>query len=757
MNHKLWQKLVRGRAARLMSVITALTILSHGCKTASTSAPPKAGEERAPAQAPLSIGRSTGPTGTVLEDTPLIVDEVAPPEQSGEDKFVFPERQVRETTKPKFDEYPDKLIKGIEDADATVHVTFQLDTPPTLTEIVELFATTLNFSYLIDSSVNAKGSVDLQVDDDMTAREAWQTFEHVLWLMGCYASRNPGFIHILPFSKMAKERRLLVEHEPMANVEVAFIPIMYVKSSEIIANVQPFMTDDATITDIQRTNSLLIVEAPANMEKIRELIRRLDTKGEAEWPHMCLHCHHMDAEELQAELEALLPILGLPVTAQPPSGGQIKLTSIPRLQVIIVSAALQDVLTEVADWCRFLDREDQAEKENIFFYNVQHSTATQLEEVLTFFFDTQSAKSAKTSKTKSTSAKATGPGSSTTSQRTPTKTNTTSRRRTTTSGEKPETIFDTPVYAFVDEVQNRLTIRTTHRAYALVKALLERHDVPQRQVMIEAIIADITLGESTEFGFAYAAKHGSASNYGTFGFNQTTSADVFSNTTTTGTTTTSTVGPPDGRLVGVGATALGLLKGDKMAYITAIAGETNTRVISAPQIMAASDEEAVINVGRRVSIRTSEYGDNSSYSRANYQYEDTGTILTVTPHITAGNEVRLDIQQEVSSVVPDTGSADQSPDISNKQLQTTLIIPDGDTVMMGGLIDTDSSDGHSGIPYLKDIPGIGHLFRTNSKSTSRHELIVLITVQVIDGDKGTDALAHRYQAALQEIRERLDR
>jgi len=111
----------------------------------------------------------------------------------------------------------------------------------------------------------------------------------------------------------------------------------------------------------------------------------------------------------------------------------------------------------------------------------------------------------------------------------------------------------------------------------------------------------------------------------------------------------------------------------------------------------------------------------------------------------------------VSSVVPDTGSADQSPDISNKQLQTTLIIPDGDTVMMGGLIDTDSSDGHSGIPYLKDIPGIGHLFRTNSKSTSRHELIVLITVQVIDGDKGTDALAHRYQAALQEIRERLDR
>lgn len=748
MNHTLWQKLACGRAGQLMGVLTALTILCSGCKTASTSAPEPTEEVATVAQLFPRIDRSSGPKATTLEEAPLIVDEVAPPEQGVADKIVFPEREVREVVKPKFDEYPDKLIKGIEDADTTVNVTFQLDTPPTLTEIVELFATTLNFSYLIDSTVNTKGSVDLQVDDEMTAREAWQMFEHVLWLMGCYASRNPGFIHILPFSKMSKERRLLVDHEPLANVEVAFIPIMYVKSAEIIPNVQPFMTDDATITDIQRTNSLLIVEAPANMEKIRELIRRLDTKGEAEWPHMCLHCHHMDAEELQAELEALLPVLGLPVTGQPPSGGQIKLTSIPRLQVIVVSAALKEVLTEVAEWCRFLDREDLAEKENIFFYNVRHSTAEQLEEVLTFFFDTQSAKSTKTSKTKSTSAKATGPGSRAANQRTASRSTSSSRRKNTKNdGGKPETIFDTPVYAFVDEVQNRLTIRTTHRAYALVKALLERHDVPQRQVMIEAVIADIKLNKNTEFGFAYAARHMNDNHDVRWGFNQM-SQDWLA-------TGSDPLGVIDARTVVSGA-MLGIVRGDKMAFLNAVAGESNVRVISAPQIMAASDEEAVINVGQRVSIRTSEYGDNSSYSRANYQYEDTGTILTVTPHITAGNEVRLDIQQEVSSVVEGTRADDRSPDISNKQLQTTLIIPDGDTVMMGGLIDTSSSDGHSGVPYLKDLPRIGWFFRTNRKVTTRNELLVLITVQVIDSEEGTDALAYRYQAALQEIRERLD-
>ena len=197
-----------------------------------------------------------------------------------------------------------------------------------------------------------------------------------------------------------------------------------------------------------------------------------------------------------------------------------------------------------------------------------------------------------------------------------------------------------------------------------------------------------------------------------------------------------------------------------MEFLKAVADESNVKVISAPQIMAASDEEAKINIGTKVSIRTSEYGygdTTTTTARGYYQYQETGTILSVTPHITAGNEVRLTISQEVSEVDPDTRDSESGagPDIQNSNLDTTLIIPDGGTVMMGGLIKTKNTDAESGLPYLKDVPFLGALFRTNSTDVLRTELLVLITVRVIDRDSDVDLLAQRYQNALKEIREKL--
>jgi general secretion pathway protein D len=203
---------------------------------------------------------------------------------------------------------------------------------------------------------------------------------------------------------------------------------------------------------------------------------------------------------------------------------------------------------------------------------------------------------------------------------------------------------------------------------------------------------------------------------------------------------------------GTGGAALGYLQGDVMAFVNAVAGEGKSQVLASPQIMATNGVEAKINIGRKVSIKTTEY---SSDYKSNYEYQDTGIILTVTPYITAGNDVRLEIEQEVSSVIEGTGG-EGSPDISNKRLITTLIIPDGGTAFMGGLIDTTNSQGHTGVPLLKDLPGVGRLFRTNQTSTSRNELLVLISVNVLDTKSDTTQLLRRYQAALREIREQLD-
>jgi general secretion pathway protein D len=192
---------------------------------------------------------------------------------------------------------------------------------------------------------------------------------------------------------------------------------------------------------------------------------------------------------------------------------------------------------------------------------------------------------------------------------------------------------------------------------------------------------------------------------------------------------------------------------DPIAFLNLVAGEGNTRVLSEPQVIALSDEQAIINVGQRVPIPTEQtnYSGDADNFRTNYEYQDTGVIMTVTPHVTAGNDVRLEVKQEVSDAA-ESEDPTIPPRITNKVVESVLTVPDGSTVMMGGLIRTKSTDSNSGIPYLKDVPYVGRVFRSNSSSDERSELLILITVNVIENEDTVQHLITRYAAALEEIR-----
>ncbi len=305
-------------------------------------------------------------------------------------------------------------------------------------------------------------------------------------------------------------------------------------------------------------------------------------------------------------------------------------------------------------------------------------------------------------------------------------------------------VFDTPLVIYADGIQNRLTIRTTRRAYTMVEALLRRLDVSPRQVLIQGIIADVQLNENLEYGFAYAAMDKYRDYIVEHAF--IGAANAFD--------------APRSLASGF---ALRLKKSeDKIAFLQAVAGDSNVRVLSAPQIMATSDQEAKINVGDRVPVVTSDYTDLSAVTetrgtiRRNIEYTDTGVIMTVTPYITAGNQVRLDIVQEVSDAVQTVTSGIDSPTIRKRQLSTTLIIEDGGTALLGGLIRNQDENRYTGIPLLMDIPYLGALFRSNRISSQRSELLVLFTVNVIDSQDAITQLVERYQEALKTIRENIE-
>ncbi len=727
---------------------------------------------------PLPFTKLQVPKAELLDDKPLSEDLKSlgqdEPKEVLERRLEMPSRLQTSSATSGVSEYPDNLIKGVTAPDTTLVVELIFDAA-TIDEVVAAFAAPelLNFSYLVDPSV--KGAVTMTVKAEMTAREAWATFEHILWLSGAYASMNPGFIHILPFERMPKERRIFAEHEVQPNVEVVFVPIRYKKSAEVLNILKPFMTDGATVTDLADSNTLIIVEAPANVFKLQELIKRLDVKGEREWPVRCFQCREVDAEELAAELQTLLPVLGLPVASGAgPSGGAIKITSLPRVGAIVVSAVLDEVLDEIANWVKLLDRSDLLDKEEIFFYNVRHSTVDSLSAALDAFFNTTTSSSPTTSTTtRSTSTRATattgssnlnttsstrrttaaqgtttstGTGASTTSTRTASSANRTRQANADDAANLHKTVFDTEVTVHTDSESNRLTVKTTPRTWNMVKVFLTRQDVPPRQVSIQAIITDISLTKETEFGISYSISKMLDSNSDTLDA-MINSAGNISPETTIGSI--------------MSKTGLGLLfkdsKADPLAFLTAFAGAGNTRILSEPHVLALSGTTASLVVGDRIAVPTesTSYSTNSETMRSNYEYVDTGVKMTVTPYITAGNDVRLEIEQEVSSP-QQSANINQPPTIVTKSMSTQLIVPDNSTLIMGGMIRSTNNDSNSGIPWLKDIPYLGYLFRYNSHSTVRSELLVLLTVNVVDSKNPQEELVRRYRASLEEIEKNRD-
>ncbi len=673
----------------------------------------------------------------------------------------FPELPSRnldqEPEKPKTPIYslPMDMTRDIENPDDAVEVKFNFDAE-NLINVIQMFSVTLNFQYFIDPAVT--GSVTMTIDTKMTRREAWELFEHILWISGAYASKNFAFINILPFSKMPQERRLFATHDPIPNVQIEIIKLYHTPAPDIVNLIKPFMTAGATASAIQYLNSILIIEAPPNMPKLRELIERLDVVGESKWPLISLPCHFVEAQIILEELQVILPMIGFPVTSGERSDGHsIKLVALDRLQVIIAAAPAREVLDEIARWIAILDREDTAENERIYFYDVKYNKAEDLSESIGVFFNSSSTATSSRSSNRSSRSSATTANNETASTPPPARNvanDQQNNRRTTrtrssaqrsgSSDEIPATIFDIPVTVLADGAHNRLVIRTTARAYTMLEALLQRLDIPPLQVLINVIIAEIKLSKNTEYGFRFAAKPG-----GDFKFNINPSGS-------------DDVGSKDLYNMVLSSNSNGSITniGDVFSFVKAIAGKTNTRVLSSPQIIAISDEEATINIGKSVPIITEQLNNTSGNAvtgniNQSIQYKDTGTILKVTPHITAKKLVTLDISQEysVAEAIPTDANAIRSPAITNRVLETSMVVKDKTTVLLGGFIENSNTNGERKIPVLGDIPYLGKLFSYSTTTNGKTELLLILNVNVIDVETDFGNVLKKYHNSLQAINE----
>lgn len=288
-----------------------------------------------------------------------------------------------------------------------------------------------------------------------------------------------------------------------------------------------------------------------------------------------------------------------------------------------------------------------------------------------------------------------------------------------------------------DESLNAIVVRADPGVMSEILEIIKKLDVRRAQVLIEAAIVEITIDDSLDLGVEMAAVDGSGN---TVPFITTSTQGVLSSLFATLLGEDDVIQPLNG-IASISSPTLAAAKINASgisfaAVITALATHSSANLLSTPSILTLDNQEAHILVGREVPFRTGSFtttGDGSSNPFTTVQREDVGVELTVTPHVYDGDSVRLEVFQQITSVLPTPvgGSAFADVVTSKRTIETTVLAENNQTIILGGLIQDDITESESRVPFLGSIPILGNLFKSRSTSKSKTNLLVFLRPTVI--------------------------
>ena len=267
-----------------------------------------------------------------------------------------------------------------------------------------------------------------------------------------------------------------------------------------------------------------------------------------------------------------------------------------------------------------------------------------------------------------------------------------------------------PLKIVADETKNSLLIMANDRDYERVLRVIQGLDVVASQVLIEAVIAEVTLNDKLQYGVQWALQK------------DRTPTASFTNALTGG---VGTVFPGFNYAVNAASIA---------STMSALNALTRVNVISTPSLMVLDNKTARLQIGDQVPITTQTATSTVTAQTAivnSITMQDTGVILSVTPRINESGRVQLEIEQEVSAVVKTTSSGINSPTIQQRRVKTTVVVNDGEVLALGGMIQEQADKSSNQIPLLGDIPGLGAAFSNRNDQVKKTELVILITPKVV--------------------------
>ena len=329
-----------------------------------------------------------------------------------------------------------------------------------------------------------------------------------------------------------------------------------------------------------------------------------------------------------------------------------------------------------------------------------------------------------------------------------------------------------PISATVeaDEATNALLITASGDALVALMGVIERLDIRRAQVLIEAIIVSMDDGKARELGVQWVARNSKNGVYGGSGL-ETDRGGKAAATAESALAAGALNTGDEGQLEAVTGLAKGVLgfpgqilgvlgtnaNDDFAVLLNALENDTKNNILSKPSILTTDNTEAKFSVGKKVPFKTGSYsGTGTNGSSNNFsspfttiQREDVGITLKVKPHVNEGNKILLDIAQEISDVYADPQASDLVT--NQKKLETQVLAADGETIVMGGMIEDKNTRTEQRVPVLGRIPVVGRLFRSNSKDNKKNNLMIFLRATVIRDDEALrGATAEKYDYIRQQ-------
>jgi len=636
----------------------------------------------------LPAARIAGEEGVIsITPTPSQpVKKLAPAIPAAEKKH--PEAQVKTPTRKKITQKKKLPVKQEPD---TRYVTIDFDNVD-IGLFIKFISELTGKNFVVDKGV--RGKVTIISPTRISVEEAYKVFESVLEVHGYTTVPAGTIIKIVPAlharSKNIETRLREEAIAPEDKVVTQLITLDYANPNELKKLFRPFISRSSVISSYTPTRMLIVTDVLSNIKRLLSMVEAIDMEGIGEEISV-FPLEYATASALSKSLNTVFRRRVRRRRKGVPVSPAIRIMADERTNSLIILATEDDTL-RIRKLIRLLDKEIPRGEGDIHVYYLQNANAEDLVKVL----------AALPSEEKKQVAKGKAP------------------------------VISKEVQIVADKATNSLVIKAKKHDYLVIEDIIKKLDIPRTMVYIEALIMEVNVDKEFRLGvewlgmedFTYNGRKGGyfAGSGGAGGVGDYSGIKGLSG-----------IPPslPSGFSLGVVGEAItigNVVFPNVAAILQAYQKDSDVNILSTPQILTTDNEEAEIKVGENVPYLTKEATGDQTYQT--YEYKDVGMTLKITPQINQERFVRLKIFQE--NITLKGGIEEFRPTTLKRSAETTVIVKDKNTVVIGGIIGENTERGAYQVPCLGDIPGLGLFFKSQSRSRNKTNLFVFLTPHIIE-------------------------